>query len=671
MISRHVAVALLSLAAPSFDAMAHAGEPRPPTLAELYSDEDIHDTAISPSGRYLAVAVRQPATEVIAVHDLDTGQTTVPTSIARDSAGAGFDTRMSHVYWKSDDRLLFRIQVRPKSGTKINDRTRGVLTKLGDRLFSIHRDGSKPVRLLSSGSAAVFIEGTLDLGTIGSLLPKDPENVLMFVRGFVGPTLVRVNVVTGEGTILEVPSQHLVGWWLDIDGNPVVRVERSFGTYRFQRKQPDGSWKQFHEVPVQEMRGRPDYEPVGASNQPGKYYVLARPPGRERTGVYLYDLAQESFGEPVVENPRYDIDSARAARDGAGLVYACYVADVEICDLADAAANAQLAAVRRTFDGGTNLYVSDFSRDGATLILYAEGPAVAPAYYYYRRGAKNAELIGYERNALSDRSTPLAIPVRWTARDGRELGGYLSRPAGTTDAQRLPLVVMPHGGPEKRDRLSFDRWVQFLTARGYAVFQPNFRGSEGFGRAFAESGYGEWGRAMQNDVTDGVTALVQREVADPARICIVGASYGGYAALAGAALTPDLYRCAVSIAGVSDLAAFVKWYRFEHGPQSAGSAYWIRAIGDPDRGLQRLRSVSPVHLADEIKADVLLIHGDRDDIVPYSQSVAMKRALDNSKRKITLLKLEGEGHSYWSDENEIRVLESIDAFLARNLAPRP
>jgi dipeptidyl aminopeptidase/acylaminoacyl peptidase len=220
-----------------------------------------------------------------------------------------------------------------------------------------------------------------------------------------------------------------------------------------------------------------------------------------------------------------------------------------------------------------------------------------------------------------------------------------------------------------RDRLAYDRWVQLLTARGYAVLQPNFRGSDGFGRSFAESGYGEWGRAMQDDITDGLASLVQQEIVDPGRVCIVGASYGGYAALAGAALTPNLYKCAVSIAGVSDLSAFVKWYKFEHGPDSAGLAYWLRAIGDPEHALHRLRAVSPVHLADAIKADVLLIHGDKDEVVPLSQSQAMKRALDNSSRKITLLKLEDEGHSYWSDENERLALENIAAFLAKNLGP--
>lgn len=665
-----MARAAFSLMLLAFSALTRAADLRPPTLAELYSEEDIHDVSVSPSGRYLAIAVRQADKEVAVVQDLDTGQTTIPTSIDRNSAGAGFFARISHVYWKSDDRLLFRIQVRPKSGTKIDERSRGVLTKLGDRLFAIDRDGTKLVRLLTETNSYFVLDGTLDLGTIGSLLPKDPENILMFVRGFLGPSLIRVNVFDGVGTVLEIPEKDLVGWWLDVDGNAVVRVERSLGIYRYLRKQPDGTWKKFYEVPVREMRGRPDYEPVGASNQPGKYYVLARPPGRERTGVYLYDLTQEKFGEPLIEDPTYDIESAHATRDGTGLVYHCVIVDVRVCNLADPQANAALDTVRKSFASGTNVFVADFSRDNGTLLLAVDGPSVAPAYYYYRRGAQQPELIGYIRDAVAERSTPLAQAIHWQSRDGRELSGYLSKPAGTANDKRLPLIVMPHGGPEKRDQLAFDPWVQFLTARGYAVFQPNFRGSEGFGRAFAESGYGQWGRAMQDDVTDGVAALVQRELADPARICIIGASYGGYAALAGAALTPDLYKCAVSIAGVSDLASFVKWYRFQHGPDSAGTAYWMRAIGDPVTDLQKLRAVSPQRLAGAIKADVLLIHGTRDDIVPFSQSVAMKRALDNSRRRITLLELEDEGHSYWSDENEIRVLEAIDAFLAKNLTSR-
>jgi dipeptidyl aminopeptidase/acylaminoacyl peptidase len=233
----------------------------------------------------------------------------------------------------------------------------------------------------------------------------------------------------------------------------------------------------------------------------------------------------------------------------------------------------------------------------------------------------------------------------------------------------LPLVLMPHGGPEMRDSLSFNSWVQYLVARGYAVFQPNFRGSDGFGRAFAESGYGEWGRKMQDDLTDGVKTLVDQGLADPARICIVGASYGGYAALAGAALTPDLYKCAVSIAGISDLDDFIGWRKRNWGSDSEGYTYWLKAIGDPDKDEARLREVSPLAQTARIKIPILLIHGNQDYIVPIAQSKAMKKALDKTGRKTELITLQNEGHSYWSADNQKLTMTAVDNFLWQHLGP--
>ncbi len=661
---RYVLAAVYALAACG---ITWAQEPTPLSLADLYADEDVRDAAISPSGRYLAVVVRQEPNDVIYVMDLETGERSVPSSINRTGAGERFETRLSHVYWKNDDRLLFRAQVRPKSGAKVQNLTRGNFGRLGDRLFAINRDGTKAVRLLGE-NRDFALQGALNLGAIGSMLPRDPDHILMNVWGIAGPVIYRVNVQTGEGKAIEYAEQYVVGWWLDMEGMPVVRVERAFGAFRFHRK-VDGKWKEFHRVPVKEMQRRPDYEPIGPSEQPNKYYVLARPEGRERTGVYLYDLTAEKFGEPLIEHPAYDIYSVQVARDGSRLLSYCYVVHVRTCELTDSRSNAHMKALRKYFQDSANVYITDVSADSNTLVLFVEGPAVPPSFYYYRTTTKKIEFIGFERNSLFNKLMPTAAPVTWKARDGREIGGYLTRPAGAEQATGLPLVVYPHGGPELRDRLAFDRWVQYFVSRGYAVFQPNFRGSDGFGRGFSEAGNGEWGRAMQDDITDGVAFLLQREIADPARICIVGASYGGYAALAGAALTPDLYKCAVSIAGLSDLSAFMKWYKFEHGPDSAGSVYWMRLIGDPEHALQRMRSVSPVHLAGAIKADVLLIHGKDDDVVPYSQSQAMKRALDNSTRRITLIEIEDEGHSGWSDENEMLVLEKIDAFLAKNLGP--
>ena len=271
------------------------------------------------------------------------------------------------------------------------------------------------------------------------------------------------------------------------------------------------------------------------------------------------------------------------------------------------------------------------------------------------------------RKALLDTTRPRASVISYLARDGKELSGYLTAPAGSDPQGKLPLVLMPHGGPEARDSLEFDPWVQYLVARGYAVFQPNFRGSDGFGRKFAESGYGEWGRKMQDDLTDGVKALANLGAVDPARVCIVGASYGGYAALAGAALTPDLYKCAVSIAGISDLDDFIGWRKRNWGSDSEGYTYWLKAIGDPDKDEQRLREVSPLAQADKIKIPVLLIHGTDDFVVPIAQSKAMKKALDKAGKKTELITLEEEGHSYWSADNEKLTMNAIDNFLWQHL----
>lgn len=656
-------MAALSLAG---SAVAGSEELNLITLADLYSEVDVRDVAISPSGRYLAVVVKRGDRDVVLVHDLQNGTSTSPSSVNHEGAGEQMQMRLSNVYWKSDDRVLFRVEVFPKPGAKTRRLKPGDLAILGDRLFAINRDGSRPVRLLND-SASPFNWGALNLGAMSSVLPKDPDHILMVVYGLLGPSIMRVDVNTGTSEIVESPTPYLVGWWMDVEGRPVVREERSAGTVRFYRKQDDGAWKEFYHARLKDARERAEYAAIGASDQPGKYYVIARPPGREHSAVYLYDLAREEFGDPVVENDRYDIDSAHVSRDGTRLLYHCYVIDVRYCEFTDPKTNAHMQGVRRYFSESANVSVAEASEDGNTILLYVEGPSVAPSYYYYRVDQKKIELVGTVRSRLAGKATASATAVRWKARDGRELTGYLTRPPGALKATGLPAIVMPHGGPEMRDRLKFDPWVQFLAAQGFAVFQPNFRGSDGFGRAFAESGYRQWGRAMQDDITDGLLSLTAQSIVDPARVCIVGGSYGGYAALVGAALTPDLYKCAVSISGVTDLPAYVKWYKSEYGARSAGAAYWVRAIGDPVQNRAQLHEVSPVKLANAIKADVLLIHGTRDNVVPISQSQAMKRALDNSRRKIALIKLEDEGHSYWTDEDEMSTLATIDAFLEKNL----
>jgi dienelactone hydrolase len=642
------------------------------TLDDLFATEGAADVSVSPSGRYLAAVVRRKDDDLLVVQDLDTGESKGLTRVGRRDVGKLFDSRIASVMWKTDDRLLFPVHIFPAKGVKWSQFLRSDFRKLGARLFSIDREGKGLVRMLAQNRNSE-LDFAYNLGAIRSLLPRDPVSILMTVDGIDGRSLFKVNVLNGEGQVMERARDAVIDWWLDLQGNPVVQVEASAGQLRFYRR-PEGRengsrWKKFYSVKIRDLKQQDEYEPLGPSDQVGKFYVLARPAGAQRRGVYLYDLANESFGPPVVEHPRYDLVSAAIGRDGRSVKRFCYLAHVRICESTDAKIDAHMKGVRKFFKDSANVYVTDASEDGGTLLLYVEGPSDAPAYYQYRLATKDVHLVGLVQESAGSKAMPTATVIEYTAQDGLSVHGYLTRPPGAADATLLPLVVLPHGGPEWRDHLTFDLEVQYLAARGYAVFQPNFRGSDGFGLAYIEKGHGEWGRKMQDDISDGVRHLVAQKMVDPARICIVGASYGGYAALAGAAFSPGLYRCAVSVSGVSDLREMLKSRGKIYGRDSDLYAYWVKQIGDPDRDAARIDAVSPALHVDRIQTPVLLIHGDEDAIVPYEQSKIMKKALDKAGRVTELITLEDEGHSGFTEDSSRLVLTSIDGFLARHLGP--
>lgn len=639
------------------------------TLDDLFSDDGATDVAVSPSGRYLAMVIRKGDTDRLAIYDFETGKYQTLTGIGRHDVGKRFDSRITTVYWKTDDRILFRLSIRPAEGVTWATLSTGGYRRLGRRLFAIDRDGKNFVRMLGENRNAA-LDFAFDLGAIRSMLPKDPENILMVVDGEDGRSLFKVNVMTGKGEITEKPSTAIWDWWLDLEGRPVVRVESSFGTLRFFRREEGGTWKKYHSVKLRELeKERIEYEWLGASEDPNRIYVLARPESAQRYGIYLYDLANEKFGAPVAEHPEFDIFGGVISRDGKTVLRYCYLAHVRICESADKKVNAHMKGLRKYFKDSANVYVIDSSEDNQTLLLYVEGPSDPPAYYEYRLAQKAIQLIGHQNLALDKRRMPTATLFEYASRDGTRLHGYLTRPPAGETATDLPLIVMPHGGPESRDHLTFDVYVQNLAANGYAVFQPNFRGSDGFGRAFVESGYGEWGRKMQDDISDGVKALVDQKIVDAKRICVVGASYGGYAALAGATLTPDLYQCAVSIAGITDLQAFLKSRRRKFGEDSDIYRYWVKQIGDPERDPARIDAVSPAQNIAAIKVPILLAHGKDDDIVPFAQSDTLKKLLDKSGRKTELIVLDDEGHSGWSVANERQVLEAVQKFVAGRIGP--
>jgi dipeptidyl aminopeptidase/acylaminoacyl peptidase len=234
----------------------------------------------------------------------------------------------------------------------------------------------------------------------------------------------------------------------------------------------------------------------------------------------------------------------------------------------------------------------------------------------------------------------------------------LTVPAGR-DARGLPLILMPHGGPYARDDEEWDWWAQFLADRGYAVLQPNYRGSSGFGTAFADKGEGEWGLKMQDDLDDAVDWAVKSGLADPARVCIVGASYGGYAALRAASRGGSLYKCAVSYAGVSDLGAILRYDRRFFN--SGASRDWLRRQA-PD-----LRAVSPINHAESFSIPVLIMHGKKDRTVPVAQSREMAEKLEHAGKAFTYIEQPEADHHFTREADRLQFLKELEAFLAKHV----
>jgi dipeptidyl aminopeptidase/acylaminoacyl peptidase len=280
-------------------------------------------------------------------------------------------------------------------------------------------------------------------------------------------------------------------------------------------------------------------------------------------------------------------------------------------------------------------------------------------------GAKN-EPIGFVNPRLHEQQLAKAQAVSYKARDGLSINGYLTLPPNLAPGVKPPLIVDVHGGPEVRDVAGFDVIAQYLATRGYAVFQPNFRGSSGYGKAFADAGRRQFGKAMQTDVADGVQYLAGLGLIDTSRACIMGASYGGYAALMGLIQFPDFYKCAISSSGPTDLLRQVKWEREEEGWDSEAYKYWVSQIGDPKRDEAEIKAISPINNVAAINAPVMLIHGKLDDTVPFEQSDLMHKAMLKAGKAVTIVEFEGAGHGFGGTDLEA-YLKNMESFLAKHL----
>jgi dipeptidyl aminopeptidase/acylaminoacyl peptidase len=320
-------------------------------------------------------------------------------------------------------------------------------------------------------------------------------------------------------------------------------------------------------------------------------------------------------------------------------------------------------AVLRAFPD-ERVHLVSHSDDYSRMVVKVFGPKDGFVYALYDWYSHRATVLGGVYEGVTAPAEVRAISYQ--ASDGLTIPGFLTLPRGAPE-KNLPLIVLPHGGPAAADTWDFDWWAQALAAQGYAVLQANFRGSTLSSR-FLEAGYGEWGRKMQTDLSDGVRYLARLGTIDPKRVCIVGASYGGYAALAGVTVESGVYRCAVSVAGIADLRRFRKWMR-ESSHLGWSQRYWDRFMGTADQKDPDLLAVSPIEHVSAVSVPVLLIHGRDDTVVPYEQSDLMLSALKGAGKSVEMVTLKHEDHWLSRGETRLQMLQASVAFLRANNPP--
>ena len=607
-----------------------------------YSVEDFFRTPdksafqISPDGKYLSYLAPYKRRKNIFIQKIgDDKAQRITSSTDRDIHG---------YFWANKNRLVY---VKDSGGDE------------NFKLYAVDKTGENPKNLTPFDNVKIDIIDELEDIEDELIIGMNKNNPMLFEP-------YRININTGKFVQLtenKDPMQPISSWMTDYNGKLriAVRVVEGTNTVLMYRQSKEEEFRDIIKTDFKEQ-----VSPLFFDFDNGDTVYVSSNLQRDKAAILKFDLSTgKETGDIIFSHPEVDVNSLAYSRKRKVLTYAGYVTDKRHYHFLDKEFEDMMRKLQQALEG-YEVVIADHDKAENMFVIRTYSDKSLGAYYLYDKAKDKLQKITDISPWLKEEDMADQKPVFYIARDGLKINGYLTLPRNKKP-ENLPVVINPHGGPWHRDVWGYNQEVQLLANRGFAVLQMNFRGSTGYGRKFWEAGFKQWGKKMQDDITDGVLWLVEQGIADPERIAIYGASYGGYATLAGVTFTPDLYKAAVDYVGVSNLFTFLQTI----------PPYWkpylemmYEMVGHPEKDKEYLYEASPVFHVDKIKAPLYVAQGANDPRVNIDESDQIVRTLRAKGVDVPYLVKYDEGHGFRKEENRFEFYKSMVGFLLKHTGIR-
>ena len=604
------------------------------SVEDFFRNPDKSNFSISKDGTHYAFLGPYERRRNIFVQKIGSDETTQITfEKERDIPGFG---------WANDNRLIY---IKDDGGDE------------NFKLFAVDRDGSNPLDLTPFEKIRINIIDSLPNDDAHMIIGMNKENPMLFEP-------YKINIENGEFAKIATndnPEEPLEGWMTDNQGRLRIAMRTTDGVnhtllYR------DNEDEKFRDIITTDFTEQ--ISPAHFDAEDSHILYVVSNLGRDKTVLTKFDMhTKKETGEVIFSHDEVDTGGliwSRKKKKATGITYTTWKSHIEFLD--DDRATLQ-NRWHELIPGSYEINASSADREEEKWILRSYSDRSLGAYYLYERTKDTVTKICDISDWIDEDDMSEMKPITYTTRDGLLINGYLSLPKNKQ--KDVPLIVHPHGGPWVRDGWGYNPAIQLMTSRGYAVFQMNYRGSTGYGKAFWKKGFKQWGKKMQDDITDGVTHLINEGIANKDKVAIFGGSYGGYATLAGITFTPDVYCCAVDFVGVSNLFTFMKTI----------PPYWApyldtlyEMVGHPERDKEAMEEASPVFHVDKIKVPLLVVQGANDPRVNIDESDQIVRSLKENNIPVEYMVKYNEGHGFANEENKFEFYKVMLGFFGKYLS---